>query len=60
MTRRLHPPLHLAPHLRNDDARFPYATRLSAEGLCLPCGPAQPMGNVERVIDALRAWRPAA
>jgi perosamine synthetase len=60
MTRRLHPPLHLAPHLSDDQSRFPCAIKLSAEGLCLPCGPAQSMSNVERVIETLRSWRPLA
>ena len=58
-TRRLHEPLHLAPHLAGpgeDGRAFPAATRLSGEGLILPCGPAQPLEAVEKVVAAIRAF----
>jgi len=58
-TRRIHEPLHRAPHLLGPDQdgrAFPLATRLAAEGLILPCGPAQPLKAVEQTIEAIRAF----
>jgi len=49
---RFHLPLHQAPYLKNT-GDFPNATRFAGEGFTLPCGPSQPIGNVERCIDLL-------
>jgi len=53
--RRLHPSLHLSPHL-NGGQGFPRSLAFGREGLILPCGPDQPLENVERTIEALRSW----
>jgi dTDP-4-amino-4,6-dideoxygalactose transaminase len=50
-TRKSPPDLAAAPYLSQDSTRKP--TRFSQESFILPCGPDQPMTNVESVIDAL-------
>lgn len=54
--RPFYPPLHTAPYL-NATGEFPNAKRLS-KGLFLPSGPAQVLGNIERVAEAIHAYRP--
>ena len=58
-TRLPHRPLHHAAHLgaNGTDDDFPNASRLGAEMLILPSGPAQPLENVDRVIEAVLAFR---
>ena len=50
-----HLPLHAAAHLRNG-GNFPNATSFSNEGFILPCGPSQPIDNVDRCIELLNEW----
>lgn len=54
-TVRLHPPLHHAAYF-NDNDGYPYATRFAQEGFNLPCGPSQPLENVDRCISLLHEW----
>jgi dTDP-4-amino-4,6-dideoxygalactose transaminase len=56
-TRRFLPCLHSAPHLAAD-AHFPNSRRFDAAGLVLPSGPDQPIANVERTVEAIRAIAP--
>lgn len=58
-TRTFLPDLHRSPHLRNAGA-FPHSTRFSEEGLCLPCGPALSLEQVDRAIEVLRLYRERA
>lgn len=51
-TRRFLPDLDVSPHLENV-GDFPNSRPFSARGLFLPCGPEQPLENIDRVIDAL-------
>lgn len=46
------PNLDCAQYFKTDE-KFPHATRFTEQGLFLPCGSAQPLCNVERVITAL-------
>ena len=50
-----HKPFHTAPYLKGQ-GYFPNASKLSSECFNLPCGPAQPLGNVERCVELLRRW----
>ena len=52
---RFHQPLHLAPYL-NNTGDFPNASRFANEGFNLPCGPSQPLENVDRCIELLHGW----
>lgn len=54
-TKRVHPPLHQASYFRAEGA-YPNSCRFSDELLVLPSGPAQPLLNVDIVIEALRAY----
>lgn len=51
-TRPFHPDLHLSPHLGNT-GEFPQSKPFGEKGLFLPCGPDQPLENIDRVIEAL-------
>jgi dTDP-4-amino-4,6-dideoxygalactose transaminase len=51
--RPYYPSLNLAPHLR-DTSPFPQSMKYGTNGAFLPCGPSQPLMNVERVIALLR------
>jgi len=53
---RFHLPLHLAAYLKNK-GRFPNASRFAREGFVLPCGPSQPLENVDHCIKLLQKWR---
>lgn len=53
---RFHLPIHQAAYLKNPGS-FPNAARFGRQGFILPCGPSQPLANVERCIDLLRRWR---
>ncbi|HVZ02884.1 MAG TPA: DegT/DnrJ/EryC1/StrS family aminotransferase [Dongiaceae bacterium] len=57
-TRKFLPCLHSAPHLAGE-AQFPNSQRFAATGLVLPSGPDQPIANVERTIEAIKAIAPA-
>lgn len=52
---RFHLPLHLAPYLRNS-GDFPNASGFAEEGFILPCGPSQPIENVDRCIELLQKY----
>jgi perosamine synthetase len=52
---RFHLPLHCAPYLRNS-GDFPNASRFAYEGLILPCGPSQPLENVDRCIQLVQSY----
>ncbi|MBI1778595.1 MAG: DegT/DnrJ/EryC1/StrS family aminotransferase [Proteobacteria bacterium] len=54
-TRRFLPCLDTAPHFRSD-RRFANSARFHREGFILPCGPAQPIGNVARVAEILQSF----
>ena len=54
-TRKFLPCLHTAPHLGSSD-RFPNSERFARTGFNLPCGPAQPLENVELTIDVLARY----
>jgi len=54
---RLHIPLHRAEYLKVQGS-FPNADKLTQEGFILPCGPSQPIENVQRTIEFVRAFRP--
>jgi perosamine synthetase len=56
-TRRFLPCLNTAPHLRIN-RQFPNSARFHREGFILPCGPDQPLENVERVGKILDGFRP--
>ena len=51
--RPYYPSLNLAPHMR-DTSLFPQSMKYGTHGAFLPCGPSQPLENVERVIELLR------
>jgi len=52
-TRPYYPNLNQAPHLR-DSAKFPAAAQFGQQGLFLPCGPDQPIENVNKTIAAIK------
>ena len=56
-TRPFYPDLHRAAYLA-DGRDFPRSTVYEEQGLFLPCGPAQSMDHLERVIVALRDYHP--
>ena len=51
-TRPIYPDLETAAHLKCSD-EFPNARVFGKQGLVLPCGPDQPMENVDRSIETL-------
>jgi dTDP-4-amino-4,6-dideoxygalactose transaminase len=52
-TRPYYPNLNEAHHLR-DSAKFPAAAQFGRHGLFLPCGPDQPIENVNKTIAAIK------
>lgn len=50
-----YPNINRARYLECNDV-FPHADKFEAKGLTLPCGPSQPLENVERVIDAILTY----
>jgi perosamine synthetase len=56
---RFHQPVHRAYSGETLDTAFPNATAFSREGFVLPCGPSQPLENVDSVVEILNEWRPA-
>lgn len=55
-TRPFYPNLNLADHLKNAEA-FPNSRVFGECGLFLPCGPSQPLSNIDRVLDVLHSYR---
>ena len=49
------PDLNTAEYFGNTK-RFPNSEIFGNQGICLPCGPGQPLENIDRVIDALRSF----
>lgn len=54
-TSKFHPPLHQARYLKAEGA-FPNASRFADEGIVLPCGPSQPLENVDRCVELIHRW----
>jgi len=52
---RFHLPLHRASYLKNM-GDFPNASSFAEEGFILPCGPSQPLENVDRCIELLQEY----
>ena len=57
-TRPFYPDLHRAGYLANPRT-FPRSEVYGEQGLFLPCGPAQPFENIDRVLSILRRYHPA-
>lgn len=55
-TRPFYPNLNLAAYLRNNEC-FPNSEVFAEQGLFLPCGPDQPLANIDRLLDALHAFK---
>lgn len=55
-TRIVPPDLSIAKYIEND-GNFPNSKVFGAQGLYLPCGPEQPLENVDRVVEVLRSFR---
>ncbi|HLB43586.1 MAG TPA: DegT/DnrJ/EryC1/StrS family aminotransferase [Gammaproteobacteria bacterium] len=49
------PALHTSPYFSATD-NFPNATRFVKEGLHLPCGPNQPLENIEKVLAFIKEY----
>jgi dTDP-4-amino-4,6-dideoxygalactose transaminase len=54
-TRPFYPNLNKAPHLK-DSAKFPAAVQYGRQGLFLPCGPDQPLENINKTIAAIKRF----
>lgn len=54
-TRKFLPDLNLSPHLRNG-GDFRHSKVFSEQGMFLPCGPEQPLENIDYTIEALRRY----
>jgi len=52
---RFHLPLHRASYLRNS-GDFSNASKFAREGFILPCGPSQPLENVDRCIELVQNY----
>lgn len=52
---RFHLPLHRAPYLKNE-GDFPNASAFAEEGFILPCGPSQPLENIDRCIELVQKY----
>lgn len=59
-TRPFPPSLHTSSYLNDPDANladdFPNSNLFGQQGMYLPCGPDQPLENIDRVIDALKNY----
>ena len=49
------PNVHEAPHIESS-GDFPKAEVFSKKGLVLPCGPDQPLENIDRVIETIHSY----
>lgn len=58
-TFKVHPSLHHSKYLHDDEANnnFKNSLRYENQGFILPCGPNQPLENVERVTKLLNKYR---
>lgn len=50
------PNVHEAPYI-DSERDFPHSEVFSREGMTLPCGPDQPLENIERTVEAVRNFR---
>jgi len=55
-TRPFYPCLNMASYFENKDI-FPNSAVFGTQGLFLPCGPGQSLENVDRVFEALNAFK---
>lgn len=55
-TRAFYPDLDSAPYFKHN-GNFPHSRLFSRQGLSLPCGPEQPLGNIDRVIETLERYK---
>lgn len=55
-TRPSLPSLHTSAYL-NSKGDFPNSLVFAEKGMYLPCGPAQPLENVDKVLDTLRKYK---
>lgn len=55
MSRPLGMPLHTAPYLKQEKNLYQTSSELQGKLLYLPCGPDQPLENVESVIRVLKS-----
>jgi len=53
----LPPCLHLSPHIKSTGL-FPNSEKFDAQAFILPCGPTQPVENVNHVIGVLNNYSP--
>ncbi|HEY3327340.1 MAG TPA: DegT/DnrJ/EryC1/StrS family aminotransferase [Novimethylophilus sp.] len=53
--RPFYPDLHVAAYFGNA-GEYPHSRQFSEQGVFLPCGPAQPVANIDRVLAALREF----
>ncbi len=58
-TNRVHLSLDHAPHL-GEQGGCPNARAFAKRGIILPCGPTQPLENVDRVIELLHGFNAAS
>lgn len=54
-TSRLHTSMHTAGYL-GIEGEFANSSRYSDQGFMPPCGPSQPLENVDRTIELIREW----
>ncbi len=55
-TAKLHPPLHSAAYFKQN-GNYPNATRFAKNGVMLPCGPNQPLENIDHCLELLQDWK---
>ena len=55
-SRAIYADLHSAEYLRCKES-FPNAELFGKNGLILPCGPDQPIKNIERVIKLIKSYK---
>jgi dTDP-4-amino-4,6-dideoxygalactose transaminase len=55
-TRPVPPSLEISGYIKSGGS-FPNSRNFAKEAMYLPCGPEQPLENVDRVIEALKAYR---
>jgi len=55
-TRRFPPSLHTAAYLDNA-GEFPWSDSFADAGIYLPCGPEQPLENIDCVVESLLQYR---
>ena len=49
------PSLHMSSYLKSD-GHYPNSDVFNDQGMYLPCGPEQPLENVDRVLEALNSY----